>query len=192
MIGIYRIVSPSNKIYIGQTWNSSKRFSNYRKLRCEGQVKLYNSLRKYGFDAHIIDLIHELPSDIEQQIMDDYERFYLEVYGKSHELLNLREGGSRGRHTKETIEKMKLTTHGREFLLIYNQREDRYRRPKGFYKNRRHPREYKVVQTDKNGNSKLWDSIRQIKEEIKYNSQNLCKAIKTGTKYKNSYWKKFQ
>ena len=43
MIGIYKITSPSNKIYIGQTTNYKKRLGDYYNLNCINQIKLYNS-----------------------------------------------------------------------------------------------------------------------------------------------------
>ena len=48
MIGIYKITSPSNKIYIGQSINIERRFNSYKNLsHCKQQIKLYNSLQKY-------------------------------------------------------------------------------------------------------------------------------------------------
>lgn len=57
MIGIYKITNPNGKIYIGQSTNIDKRFYRYKRLECKGQIKLYNSLKKYGWDAHIIEII---------------------------------------------------------------------------------------------------------------------------------------
>lgn len=33
MVGIYKITSPTNKIYIGQSKNIRKRFNNYQNLK---------------------------------------------------------------------------------------------------------------------------------------------------------------
>ena len=52
MIGIYKITSPTNKIYIGQSIDIENRFTKYKSLDCKNQVRLYNSLKKYGFDKH--------------------------------------------------------------------------------------------------------------------------------------------
>ena len=59
MIGIYKITSPSGKIYIGQTTNFSKRKSYYKNGAKPYQVRIYNSLQKYGYDAHTIEFIEE-------------------------------------------------------------------------------------------------------------------------------------
>lgn len=57
MQGIYKITSPSGKIYTGQSTNIDKRISRYKSLSCEKQVRLYNSLKKYGWDSHIFEII---------------------------------------------------------------------------------------------------------------------------------------
>src|SRR6478736_5572293 len=43
MIGIYKITSPSGKIYIDQSKNTNIRFRDYKSLKCKKQIKLYNS-----------------------------------------------------------------------------------------------------------------------------------------------------
>ena len=69
-IGIYKIVSPSEKIYIGQSINIEKRWEkNYKTLKCKTQTKLYNSLKKYG--RKIIISAHA-PVPLELQEMVDY------------------------------------------------------------------------------------------------------------------------
>ena len=59
MIGIYKIMSPSNKIYIGQSINIYKRFKTYKVYNCKGQIKLYNSLKKYGWNNHTFEIVEE-------------------------------------------------------------------------------------------------------------------------------------
>ena len=81
MIGIYKITSPSNKIYIGQSLNIEKRFYDYKKLfNCKGQHYLYRSFLKYGIENHTFEVIHELPLDVEQKILDKYEVLYWQQY----------------------------------------------------------------------------------------------------------------
>lgn len=59
MIGIYKITSPSGRIYIGQTSSIAKRRTQYEGLRCKSQPRLYASLIKYGFSEHIFEAIEE-------------------------------------------------------------------------------------------------------------------------------------
>ena len=56
---IYKITSPTNKIYIGQTWNLKKRVYQYSKIKCKTQPKLYASLKKYGWENHILKVVSE-------------------------------------------------------------------------------------------------------------------------------------
>lgn len=63
MQGIYKITSPSGKIYIGQSTNIEKRISRYKTLSCKKQVKLYNSLKKYGWDLHLFEIIEIVNDD---------------------------------------------------------------------------------------------------------------------------------
>ena len=57
IIGIYKITSPSNKVYIGQSVNVKKRWCSYDE-RTAGP-HLINSFNKYGFDNHIFEVIEE-------------------------------------------------------------------------------------------------------------------------------------
>lgn len=59
IIGIYKITSPSGKIYIGQSTNIKYRFKRYRQLQCKMQTRLYNSLVKYTPSAHTFEIIEE-------------------------------------------------------------------------------------------------------------------------------------
>lgn len=55
--GIYKITNPKGKIYIGQTLDFKKRIKQYIKGHCEKQTILYNSIKKYGWQFHKVELI---------------------------------------------------------------------------------------------------------------------------------------
>lgn len=76
MVGIYKIISPSNKIYIGQSSNIEKRYLEYKQLNCKSQTKLYNSFKKYGVDSHTFEIVCECL--IEE--LNKTERFFQERY----------------------------------------------------------------------------------------------------------------
>ena len=57
MKGIYKITSPSGKVYIGQSIDIERRFRHYKRMVCKDQVKVYNSFLKYGVDAHIFEIL---------------------------------------------------------------------------------------------------------------------------------------
>ena len=76
MIGIYKITSPTNKIYIGQSIDIENRFLKYKFLDCKNQIRLYNSLKKYGFDKHKFEIVLECNIDD----LNDNERYYQDLY----------------------------------------------------------------------------------------------------------------
>lgn len=82
MIGIYKITSPSGKVYIGQTVDLEKRRTTYTRLKCKGQPRLYASLVKYGFSAHIFQVIEEC--SVEK--LNERERHWQDFYNVVGEL----------------------------------------------------------------------------------------------------------
>ena len=76
MIGIYKITSPSNKIYIGQSVDIKKRWNHYFSLNCKGQTILYNSLNKHGVENHIFEIIEEC----EEFELNERERYWQDFY----------------------------------------------------------------------------------------------------------------
>ncbi len=76
MIGIYKITSPSGRIYIGQSNNIKKRFNKYTYLKCAKQPRLYNSLLKYGVENHIFEILEEC----EFEELNIKERYYQDFY----------------------------------------------------------------------------------------------------------------
>lgn len=114
MTGIYKITSPTNKIYIGQSHNIEKRFYQYKSLRCKDQSRIYNSLKKHGVNNHLFDVICEINKDAHQSIYDYSEQFFMDAYSAmGYELMNLRGGGSRGRFSEEAKRKLSLSLKGK-------------------------------------------------------------------------------
>lgn len=80
MTGIYKITSPRNKVYIGSTINFKRRYSDYKYNHCKEQIRLYNSLNKYGFNNHIIEFIEECSIN-ELHLKERYWQEYYESIG---------------------------------------------------------------------------------------------------------------
>lgn len=76
MIGIYKIINPKGKVYIGQTIDYYRRLRHYRLLKCKQQPKLYASLVEYGFANHMVILIKEC--NVEE--LTKWERYFQEMY----------------------------------------------------------------------------------------------------------------
>lgn len=56
--GIYKITSPTGRIYIGQSVDIYRRWLSYfSPKKCKAQVRLYNSLMKYGVENHKFEII---------------------------------------------------------------------------------------------------------------------------------------
>lgn len=75
-IGIYKITSPKNKVYIGQTINFGKRIKQYKNLDCKLQTRIYNSLKKYGSELHNFELIEVC----ELHLLNERERYWQDFY----------------------------------------------------------------------------------------------------------------
>jgi group I intron endonuclease len=85
MIGIYKIINPKGRIYIGQSVNIERRKGNYSKLQdCKNQIKLYRSLKKYGFSSHIFEVLEECTIDE----LNKKERYWQDFYNVLEEGLN--------------------------------------------------------------------------------------------------------
>lgn len=116
MVGIYKITSPSGKVYIGQSWNIENRICKYKNLHCQGQPKLFASLSKYGWGAHKFEIIVPLTEDVSQRDIDGLECLWISVYtAAGFTLLNLTEGGSNGKMSEETRKKMSEVRKGMKF-----------------------------------------------------------------------------
>lgn len=112
MIGIYKITSPSNKVYIGQSINIKKRWINYKNLHCKRQPKLYNSFIKYGPENHKFELIEEC---LESELFDKeifYKQQFINKFGWRLalfcEIFDQKSGGIRSEETKQKMSKAKI------------------------------------------------------------------------------------
>lgn len=114
IVGIYKITSPTNKIYIGQSINIENRFEWYRKLRCKNQTKLYYSLKKYGPDNHKFEIIEEC-NECNLIIRETYWKNYYKVLNVPS--LCCRIDGKGGRDSKETKFKKSQAHVGNKYNL---------------------------------------------------------------------------
>jgi group I intron endonuclease len=104
---IYKIINPSGKIYIGQTTDLKRRHKEYERLYInKSQSKIYNSIKKYGWDKHILEVLEEcLLENINLR-----EEYYINLYNSVDEGLNICHSGqaiARGR-VKDTEWRKKI------------------------------------------------------------------------------------
>ena len=82
MIGIYKITSPSKRIYIGQSRDIESRLNDYKNLNnCNKQTLLWRSFLKYGVINHTFEIIEECLFK-ELNIRERYWQEYFEVVEK--------------------------------------------------------------------------------------------------------------
>lgn len=116
IIGIYKITSPSGKIYIGQSRHCLYRWKyHYSKLHCKRQRHLYNSLLKYGFDNHVFEILERCA--LEE--LDNLEIKYIKQYDSTNKTvgMNLRVGGNSATFSDETKELMRQNALGNTNML---------------------------------------------------------------------------
>ena len=114
MKGIYKITSPSGRVYIGQSINIERRFRYYKSIACKEQIKIYNSLLKYGVNAHIFEVL-EL---CETEELNNRERHYQDLYDSVANGLNLlyvKSEHFNGGHSEESKKKISDSLKGRIF-----------------------------------------------------------------------------
>lgn len=116
MTGIYKITGPDGG-YIGQSRKIKKRWACL-KARKRPNEKLYQSFVKNGIASHTFEVIHELPNDVESQILDNYEKLYIAQYLHCGiTLFNRQLGGIRTgcSPTTETRQRISRTMIGRKY-----------------------------------------------------------------------------
>ena len=109
--GIYKITSPSGRIYIGQSIDIETRWKAYRGMgkKLKSQPKIYNSLLKYSPKNHTFEIIEECKVE-ELNIKEDYWQHFFKVFDeKGLNCMKVNLEGQIGSHSKETIEKIKET-----------------------------------------------------------------------------------
>lgn len=74
--GIYLIISPSGRRYIGSSNNMEQRWRLYRTFKCVGQKLLFNSLKKYSPSNHKFLLLFRCSSSV----LLEWERIFGDLY----------------------------------------------------------------------------------------------------------------
>ena len=106
MIGIYKITSPSGKIYIGQSVNILSRINKYKNAKCITQPIILKSILKYGWENHVFEIVCEC----KKEELNEKERYYQEIFecigknGLNCMLTNTRTKSGKAR--QETIDKL--------------------------------------------------------------------------------------
>lgn len=117
--GIYKILSPSGKVYIGQSINIEKRFRMYKNFNKsnESQIKLMRSFRKHGVKNHVFTIIESCLFDQ----LNKRERYWQDKYdvldrNKGLNLILTSTDILPTKVSEETKEKLRKSFKGRKTL----------------------------------------------------------------------------
>lgn len=114
IVGIYGLRNKvNNKWYIGQSWNIYDRWKEaYQYLGCKGQPKIYNALKKYGYDGFEKRIIEICGENIPQEMLDLKETAWISHFNSFSTGYNLKTGGAKGKHSPESRMKMSISHKG--------------------------------------------------------------------------------
>ena len=126
MVGIYKLINPQGKIYIGQSINIEKRLLQYQySSKYSLGRKIYNSIKKYGWKNHTCEIIEEYSTEQ----LDEKEIFWGEYYSSlGSGGLNLKLGEGRGKCSDET---KKLMSESAKMIMTKEHREKLSQAKKG-------------------------------------------------------------
>lgn len=159
MIGIYKIKSPTGRVYIGQSVDVTRREGSYRAMyNCKQQVRLYASFVKYGFSEHIFEVVEECSVEELNTRERYWQDFYnvLGEYGLNCVLTKTKDRS--GKQSKSTVDKRVSNTD-------FKTRSEKYNKP--------------VLQYSKQGYFiREWDSIKEAGESLGSNGSSICLCCK--------------
>jgi len=112
MIGIYKIISPTGKIYIGQSVDIKFRWKQHR-VDCH-IGKLKNSIKKHGFDNHTFEILEECSIEL----LNERERYWQDFYDvlgpNGLNLILTNTSDKKLVHSNETKEKLRTFNTGKK------------------------------------------------------------------------------
>jgi group I intron endonuclease len=115
MIGIYKIINPKGKVYIGQTIDYDRRLRHYRLLKCKQQPRLYASFVEYGYSSHKISLIKECSVEELTKWERHFQEMYKSVGSNGLNCILVKDEHFTGGHSEESKKKISESLKGREF-----------------------------------------------------------------------------
>lgn len=115
MIGIYRVVNPENKSYVGQSKNIEKRFKDYISPN-RNQRKLHQSISKYGFEFHKLEILEEC----EEKLLSERERYWQEFLYSVENGLNCHYVNTATKRRKLSKETCARISNGLKGKTAYN------------------------------------------------------------------------
>jgi group I intron endonuclease len=190
---IYKITSPSDRIYIGCTTNLKQRYDIYKREKCSTQPLLYNSLKKYGFDKHIFEIIEEC------DVKDLYNReiYWISFYDCFKNGLNCTAGGQNGFGNGDD----NISKRPEVRKKMSNKRYEYYLTNDAPMKGRKHSESSKKLIKEKRANQTtsnrryvldldsgvFYDSIFELSKYLGVKYKAAFHLLRYSSKYKNKY-----
>lgn len=110
LCGIYLITNQLNgKKYIGKSRNIERRWWHHKNAATNPKInscpKLYHAFRKYGIDNFSFEILEQFPLDIDESILGEREKYWINYYHSNLSGYNIGSGGEGGNFTPETRKK---------------------------------------------------------------------------------------
>ena len=120
--GVYKIVSPSGKAYIGQSMDVYKRINIYKDGHTKSQPKIHRSFNKYGYENHTFYLLETCEIDMLMEREVYYKTKYVDEFGWDMTLFcDLYDQGS-GPRSDETRRKLSEGKIGKKHSKVHSNR----------------------------------------------------------------------
>lgn len=189
---IYKITNPPGRVYIGQTIRLKERMRSYVNGYCKNQTKIYNSLRKYGFDNHVLEILIVCPDFL----LNVFEAHYIQEFDSVNVGLNIstEQFGYRTIEVRSNISK-KLT--GRKASAETKLKMSLSHIGKGRVDGRdkkylpRKNQMIPVVRVSNTGEEKLYESLLSVEKDgfHSVNVGRICNGDKYRHSHKGFFWK---
>lgn len=181
MIGIYKITNPKGKIYIGQSVNLKKRFYTYKTPESfKSQVKLYNSVLKYGFINHLWEVVEECSIEF----LNEREQYWQEYFNCIENGLNCKLSSTNSKSgylSQEVKDKISKSLTGRKRGEYKTKKEKKPKRPKVIHPKgigRKHSEETKEkMRLAKLGKPLSKEHVEKMRNTLKGRKPNNTKKV---------------
>ncbi len=192
MVGIYKLTSPSGKVYIGSSIDIENRLKYYKSLNCKGQKRLYNSLKKYTFENHLFEIIEECSIDVLYE-RENHFGFLYDVLGeKGLNSVLPKLNTNKVCVSDETKYKMSISKLGVK-NNFYNKRhsDETKQKIRNFQTGRKHTKEHRLKVSLNNAKNKskivldvqsgvFYESAKEVSDLYNINHSTL-RAVLNGT-----------
>lgn len=186
---IYKITSPSGRIYIGKTVNFNSRMSDYRCGNTTKQKLINNSINKYGFENHKVEIL--LEGEFEDDELNNLEIKYIKennsIYSKNSMGMNLTSGGEGVcglKQSPESIAKMIETRKNnppteKELKARERMWGRKINKSEEWIKNNSMARRKPIAQYDLDGNfMREWAGAIEAEIELGFNRKGILNSLK--------------